>query len=98
MTDLAPARCPRTWRTPMTADLKARAGRLRELHHAGEMLALRNVWAAASAKIVAEAGFPVVATASAAISAMLGYLDGEGAPWQEMFAAGGRGARAGPVP
>ena len=82
----------------MTADLKARAGRLRELHHAGEMLVLPNVWDAASAKIVAEAGFPVIATASAAISAMLGYPDGEGAPWQEMFAAAGRGARAVSVP
>ena len=82
----------------MTADLKARADRLRELHHAGEMLVLPNVWDAASAKIVAEAGFPVVATASAAISAMLGYPDGEGAPWQEMFAAAGRVARAVSVP
>ena len=82
----------------MTADLKAHAGRLRELHHAGEMLVLPNVWDAASAKIVAEAGFPVVATASAAISAMLGYPDGEGAPWQEMFAAAGRIARAVSVP
>jgi 2-methylisocitrate lyase-like PEP mutase family enzyme len=82
----------------MTADLKAHAGRLRELHHAGEMLVLPNVWDAASAKIVAGAGFPVVATASAAISAMLGYPDGEGAPWQEMFAAAGRVARAVPVP
>jgi 2-methylisocitrate lyase-like PEP mutase family enzyme len=82
----------------MTADLKAHADRLRELHHAGEMLVLPNVWDAASAKIVAEAGFPVVATASAAISAMLGYPDGEGAPWQEMFAAAGRVARAVSVP
>jgi 2-methylisocitrate lyase-like PEP mutase family enzyme len=40
----------------------------------------------------------VVATASAAISAMLGYDDGEGAPWSEMFAAAGRVARAVPVP
>ena len=62
------------------------------------MLVLPNAWDAASAKIVAEAGFPVVATASAAISAMLGYPDGEGAPWQEMFAAAGRVARAVPVP
>ena len=82
----------------MIADLKARADRLRELHHAGEMLVLPNVWDAASAKIVAEAGFPVVATASAAISAMLGYPDGEGAPWQEMFAAAGRVARAVSIP
>jgi 2-methylisocitrate lyase-like PEP mutase family enzyme len=82
----------------MTADLKAHADRLRELHHAREMLVLPNVWDAASAKIVAGAGFPVVATASAAISAMLGYPDGEGAPWQEMFAAAGRVARAVSVP
>ena len=82
----------------MIADLKARADRLCELHHADEMLVLPNVWDAASAKIVAEAGFPVVATASAAISAMLGYPDGEGAPWQEMFAAAGRVARAVSVP
>jgi 2-methylisocitrate lyase-like PEP mutase family enzyme len=62
------------------------------------MLVLPNVWDAASAAIVAEAGFPAVATASAAISAMLGHPDGEGAPWQEMFAAAGRVARAVPVP
>src|SRR5258708_23233029 len=79
------------------ADLKARAERLRELH-GEEMLVLPNVWDAASATIVAEAGFPAVATASAAISAMLGYPDGEGAPWQEMFAAAGRVARAVSVP
>lgn len=79
------------------ADLKARADRLRELHH-GEMLVLPNAWDAASATVVAEAGFPVVATASAAVSAMLGYPDGEGAPWQEMFAAAGRVARAVSVP
>src|SRR5438477_3469763 len=82
----------------MTVDLKAHAGRLRDLHHVGEMLVLPNVWDAASAKIVAEAGFPVIATASAAVSAMLGYPDGEGAPWQEMFAAAGRVARAVAVP
>jgi len=79
------------------ADLKARAERLRELH-GGEMLVLPNAWDAASAAIVAEAGFPAVATSSAAIAAMLGHPDGEGAPWAEMFAAAGRIARAVPVP
>ena len=62
------------------------------------MLVLPNAWDAASAAVVAEAGFPAVATASAAVSAMLGYPDGEGAPWQEMFAAAGRIARAVSVP
>jgi 2-methylisocitrate lyase-like PEP mutase family enzyme len=78
-------------------NLKAGAERLRKLHTEG-MLVLPNVWDATSATIVAEAGFPAVATASAAISAMLGYPDGEGAPWQEMFAAAGRVARAVSVP
>jgi 2-methylisocitrate lyase-like PEP mutase family enzyme len=79
------------------ADLKTLADKLRELH-SGEMLVLPNAWDAASAKVVADAGFPAVATASAAISAMLGWPDGEGAPWQEMFAAAGRIARTVPVP
>lgn len=84
----------------MTTDLAAlaaHADRLRQLHH-GEMLVLPNVWDATSAAVVAEAGFPAVATASAAVSAMLGYPDGEGAPWQEMFAAAARVARAVRVP
>jgi len=82
----------------MTTDLKAYAVRLRELHHADEMLVLPNAWDAASAEIMAEAGFPAVATTSAAIAAMLGHPDGEGAPWPEMFAAAGRIARAVTVP
>src|SRR6478609_2368660 len=79
------------------ADLTAQAELLRELHH-GELLVLPNVWDAASARIVVEAGFPAVATASAAITAMLGYPDGEGTPWAEMFAAASRVARAVSVP
>ncbi|RZS44937.1 2-methylisocitrate lyase-like PEP mutase family enzyme [Herbihabitans rhizosphaerae] len=83
--------------TSAVTDLKARANRLRELHNM-DMLVLPNVWDAASATVVAEAGFPAAATASNAIAAMLGYRDGEGAPWQEMFAAAGRVARAVSVP
>ncbi|KZB86062.1 isocitrate lyase/PEP mutase family protein [Amycolatopsis regifaucium] len=78
-------------------DLNARAETLRALH-SGEMLVLPNVWDAASAEVVAEAGFPAIATASAAVSAMLGYPDGEGAPWREMFAAAGRVAAAVSLP
>ena len=79
------------------ADLKTRADKLRSLH-TGELLVLPNAWDAASAQIVVDAGFPVVATASNAISAMLGYPDGEVAPWQEMFAAAARMAGAVSVP
>ncbi|WP_329001075.1 isocitrate lyase/phosphoenolpyruvate mutase family protein [Kribbella sp. NBC_00709] len=79
------------------ANLKELAETLRGLHH-GDLLVLPNVWDAASAAIVAAAGFPAVATASAAISAVLGYPDGEGAPWEDMFSAAERIARAVEVP
>lgn len=78
-------------------DLRAAAERLRALH-TGDLLVLPNAWDAASARVVVDAGFPVVATASAAVSAVLGHPDGEKAPWPEMFAAAGRIARAVPVP
>jgi len=77
--------------------LKKKAQQLRALHHGG-LLVLPNVWDAASATILAEEGYPAIATASAAISAMLGYPDGEAAPWQEMFAAAERVVRAVQVP
>lgn len=78
--------------------LDEQADRLRELHHTGEPLLLPNVWDAGSARVVADAGYPAIATASAAISAMLGYSDGEGAPPEEMLAAAGRVSRAVDVP
>jgi 2-methylisocitrate lyase-like PEP mutase family enzyme len=77
--------------------LAGQAETLKRLHH-GDTLVLPNAWDAASAQIVEGAGFPAVATASAAITAMLGYPDGEGAPWEEMFAANARIAGAVTVP
>ncbi|WP_206794732.1 isocitrate lyase/phosphoenolpyruvate mutase family protein [Amycolatopsis sp. MtRt-6] len=74
-----------------------KADLLRELHH-GKLLVLPNAWDEASASLVVEAGFPVVATSSAAVADALGYEDGERAPWREMFAAVARIARAAPVP
>ncbi len=83
--------------TTETARLAGLAGRLRDLHH-GELLVLPNAWDAASARVVVEAGFPVVATSSAAVAESLGYDDGQAAPWSEMLAAAARIARAVPVP
>jgi 2-methylisocitrate lyase-like PEP mutase family enzyme len=75
------------------------AALLRELHApAHRPLVLPNVWDAVSARVFAEAGFPAIATASAAVSASLGYEDGENTPADEMFAAVGRVARAVEVP
>jgi 2-methylisocitrate lyase-like PEP mutase family enzyme len=75
-----------------------RADRLRALHVPGKPLVLPNVWDAAGARAVAAAGFPAVATASAAVAPTLGYDDHEGTPPDEMFAAVARIARAVEVP
>ncbi len=54
-----------------------KAHRFRELHHGPPVLVLPNVWDAASAKMVARAGFEALATTSAGIAASYGYPDGE---------------------
>lgn len=79
------------------SDLTAQAELLRELHH-GRLLVLPNAWDEASAELVVEMGFPVVATSSAAVAETLGHADGEKAPWKEMFAAAARIAGSVPVP
>jgi 2-methylisocitrate lyase-like PEP mutase family enzyme len=61
------------------------AAALRALHVPGRPLVLPNVWDAASARAVEKAGFPAVATSSAAIAAALGYRDGEALPAVEML-------------
>ncbi|MGH2467549.1 MAG: isocitrate lyase/PEP mutase family protein [Candidatus Limnocylindrales bacterium] len=77
-----------------TAELRARADRLRALHRPGQPVILPNVWDAATAQAVEAAGFAAVATSSSAVAAALGYEDGEGAPAEEMFAAAARVGRA----
>lgn len=70
----------------------------RALHHGPRPLVLPNVWDAVSARAFADAGFPALATASMAVSATLGYEDGERTPRDEMFAAVARIARSVEVP
>ncbi|RVX38149.1 2-methylisocitrate lyase-like PEP mutase family enzyme [Nonomuraea polychroma] len=79
----------------MTTD---KADVLRALHTPGSPLVLPNIWDAASARAVQEAGFPAVATGSAAVAKVLGYEDGEGTPVGEMMAAVSRITRAVDVP
>ncbi|WP_327085045.1 isocitrate lyase/phosphoenolpyruvate mutase family protein [Nonomuraea sp. NBC_01738] len=74
------------------------AATLRALHRPGDPLLLPNVWDAASAGAVHAAGFPAVATSSAAIAESLGYADGEGAPVEEMLDAIARIVAAVPLP
>lgn len=76
----------------------SRASELRRLHRPGSPVVLPNVWDAASARAVVDAGFPAVATGSGAVAAALGYPDGEGTPAAEMFAAIERVANAVDVP
>lgn len=79
-------------------DLSAKKALLRALHDEHRPLILPNAWDAASARVLADAGFAAIATASHAVSASLGYGDGEAAPSAEMFAAAGRVARSVDVP
>jgi 2-methylisocitrate lyase-like PEP mutase family enzyme len=74
------------------------AAALRALHRPGEPLILANAWDAASARAVQAAGFPAVATSSAAVALSLGYADGEATPVEEMLDAVARIARAVDVP
>jgi len=56
---------------------REKADVLRSLHRNGKLLVLPNVWNPIGARILEKKGFPAVATGSAAISASLGYQDGE---------------------
>ncbi|RZS91838.1 2-methylisocitrate lyase-like PEP mutase family enzyme [Motilibacter rhizosphaerae] len=86
--------------SPASRDTDRLAGLAEQFRglHDGPLLVLPNAWDAASARVVEVGGFPAVATSSAATSAVLGLQDGEGAPWEEMFAATARIARAVTVP
>jgi 2-methylisocitrate lyase-like PEP mutase family enzyme len=77
---------------PMTdpKDLGSRCDLLRSLHVPGSPLVLPNAWDVATARAIAAAGFPVVATTSGGVAASLGYDDHEGAPGDEMLAAAAR--------
>ncbi len=74
------------------------AAALRALHVPGDPLILPNAWDAATARVVAAAGFPAVATTSSGVAEALGYEDGEQTPVDEMLAAVARIARAVDVP
>lgn len=67
------------------SDQVEKAALLRALHVPGDPLVLPNAWDVGSARVVVEAGFPVVATSSSAVATVLGYDDGERAPYDEML-------------
>jgi 2-methylisocitrate lyase-like PEP mutase family enzyme len=74
------------------------ADAFRARHRAPHLLLLANAWDALSARIVEEEGFDAVATTSGGVNWVLGYADGEAAPWPEVVAATARMARVLRVP
>ena len=75
-----------------------KAETLRTLHKGPRLLVLANVWDCASARIVAKAGFPALATSSAAVAAVRGYPDGQRISRDEMIEMVGWIARSVPLP
>ncbi len=62
-----------------------KAARLLKLHQGPKMLVLANAWDVAIARLVERAGFPAVATSSAAVANSLGYPDGQRIQRDEMM-------------
>lgn len=78
--------------------LQAKAAAFTALHEAPEILVLPNCWDAGSAKILADAGFPAIATTSAGIAFSQGYADGHNISRKEICAAVARCAAIIAVP
>jgi 2-methylisocitrate lyase-like PEP mutase family enzyme len=74
------------------------AAALRSLHTGRRPLVLPNAWDVASARLVVNAGFPVVATSSGAVAATLGYEDNDSMPVDEAFGVIARITRSMSVP
>jgi 2-methylisocitrate lyase-like PEP mutase family enzyme len=64
---------------------REKAEEFRSLHHAKKMLVLPNAWDVPSARVFEDAGFPAVATSSAALAVSAGYPDGEKIGKEELF-------------
>src|SRR5690606_41503877 len=69
----------------MTDDTqRAKAEAFARLHRGPKLLVLANSWDVASSRLIEAAGFPAVATSSAAVAWALGYSDGENISRDEM--------------
>jgi len=78
--------------------LKAQAQILQELHKGPEILVMLNAWDVVSAVILADMGFPAIATTSAGIAFARGYPDGQRIPRHEMIGEIERIAHAVEIP
>src|SRR5690348_18324571 len=75
-----------------------RARQFLALHDGRKTLILPNAWDVASARIFEDAGFPAIATSSAAVANSLGYPDGQKISRDEMLEVVARIVRAVSVP
>ena len=78
--------------------LREKAAAFRDMHLGDAMVLLPNAWDHASAALMAEAGFPVIATTSAGIALARGYPDGEKIGRDAMLGICAEIARQSPVP
>jgi 2-methylisocitrate lyase-like PEP mutase family enzyme len=62
-----------------------KAEEFRSLHQTKSILILPNAWDVPSARVFEDAGFPAIATSSAALSVSLGYPDGEKIGKNDLF-------------
>ncbi len=62
-----------------------KAEQFHRLHHADEMLILPNIWDTLGALLMADLGYPAVATASASVAYSNGYNDGENIPFNDVL-------------
>ena len=75
-----------------------KAERLQSLHRRDDLLVVPNAWDVGSARVLETAGFPTVASSSAAFAWSLGLPDGEQAPWDEVIGGLARMAAGVDVP
>lgn len=78
--------------------LAAKADRLLALHQPGNPVLLANAWDVASATLVQAAGYPAIATTSAAVAESLGFADTDSMDVDLHFAVIARITRAVDVP
>jgi len=69
-----------------TTAQKERALSFHDLHHAGKPLMLPNIWEPLGAALLANLGYPAVATSSSAMALTNGLLDGEHISFQSLLA------------
>src|SRR6266536_1833985 len=67
------------------ASQREKAEAFRKLHQGPRVLVLANAWDAGSARVIAAAGAPAIATSSAGVAYVLGHPDGQRIPRAEML-------------